>query len=1291
MKTEFSEQRAHPRQPLYLDVTVSRGDLNTVVYEARDFCRGGMLLLAKESGDHATEMPLSPGDEVSISLSAQDQGGVSEFHFDARIARVFDGGIGVAFSYIEPKALHLLQQLADLTLPQPEASSSETGVESFVRDEVLKQCSKVISPHLTAVMQDFLKRADDKLIDQARMAKNNNEQGDYFETLAEITRFRSSIAGVFLDAVLERLEGFRYPSRILEQPLQEELQSFELSIVDPDEFEHWVAVSAMSAKIQANFAGELYDLRQRLSALFGVRSLDEKINPVGPGAICHAFRESIKVLHVRPPVSDAVYGVFEGVVIPHLTRLYIDLNKLLVDSKVLPVIARTPVVQESSMPPAKTVKPAEKTATAEAIASTDMMLGPEGAPQANAYSTAIELLNLRRQGERGGSRLGMVETSVMPQESASGSVADELRAIVKVLHSLPRIEELDVKSELLSAIQRGDMAQGLAVVSPQLADTIEVGASLIDSILDDELLADVIKPYIKRLKVTLLKVALQDQRLFSSPTHPARQFLDLLAQLRSGPGRLSVDSDSELKHAIEVVVNRIDRHYDHDPGVFSEAVEDLTPIMKRQEESFTRNVYRVVKACQGAEKVTHARRLIRDEISQRLVGKQVPSIVLELLRLGWPKLLFVSLLRKGSDSREWRDNLGVIDQLLHLLDDDSGKEGPESPNVRALMTAIEQGLDYICSYSFRLKELLAQLEVLLTGRQQKQDVPPCVKEQVDQAMVDSLLGYSVDSDIASQNAITEEGLWDDKVGRQREYLLKAKALKAGDWLQYAHPAHGQQLVKMVWMDEGHLHHVFVDRRGIKVLELGFYELASQLKSGMLTVLEEDEPSLFDRGLHRMLQQMHERLAFQATHDPQTGLLNRKEFHKQLEFVLADAKPQSERHALCHIDFGNFKLINSVCGFDAEEELLQQIVSILEEKAGEDAVLARLGDAKFGLLLGRCIEAEACGVTEGLRNAFHEYRFSWQDEVHSVTTSTGLVMLSEDCETVDELVKMADAACYAAKDAGINRIQLYQADDAELARRHGVMQWVTRINTVLDKGEIELYCQRIAPLSEDAALHTHYEILMRVVADDGAHMSPVTFIKAAELSNKMVDVDKWIILKVFDWMMDNYRYMHRFGGFAINLSGNSLNDPSFPDFLLDVLGKTNVPADKICFEVTETAAIYNLSNAADFIERVREVGCKFALDDFGSGMASYAYLKHLPVDFVKIDGVFVRDIVSSESDYAMVKSINEICHFLGKQTIAEYIEDEQIRDRLLEIGVDFAQGYFIERPRPLKDIPISDLG
>jgi diguanylate cyclase (GGDEF)-like protein len=736
-------------------------------------------------------------------------------------------------------------------------------------------------------------------------------------------------------------------------------------------------------------------------------------------------------------------------------------------------------------------------------------------------------------------------------------------------------------------------------------------------------------------------------------------------------------------------VSRIYQRYDQDPSVFSEAVEDLTPIMKRQEESFTRNVSRVLKACEGAEKVAYARRLIREEISSRLVDRDVPEMVLELLRLGWPKLLFVSLLREGSDSHEWRDNLALLDQLLLILSNGGTAAGLDGQDIKGLLAAIENGLDYICSYSQRLKRLLAELGSVLDEIQAGGPVSQLSMRQVDQPMVDTLLGYSVDSDIAAQEAFTDEGLWDDKVGKQREYLLKAKSLKTGDWLQYMHPSFGRQLVKLVWMDEAQLHHVFVDRRGLKALELGFHELASQLKNGVLAALEETETSLFDRGLHRMLQQMHERLAFQATHDPQTGLLNRKEFYKRLEFALSDSKPQHEGYVLCHVDFGNFMLIKSACGYSAEEELLQQIVAILESKTEQDVTLARLGDTMFGLLLDRYTEADAFSVAEALRDIFRDYRFIWRDESHSVTTSTGLVKLSDDCDTVDELIEMADTACYAAKDLGINRVQIYHVDDAELAHRKGVVQWITRINTVLEKGGLALYCQRISPLMDDVAMHRHYEVLMRVVADDGGHLSPITFIKAAELSNRMVDVDKWVILNVFDWMLDNLRFMHRFGGFAINLSGCSLNDPGFLDFLLEALERTKVPTDKICFEVTETAAIYNLSSAAEFIERVKNTGCRFALDDFGSGMSSYSYLKHLPVDYVKIDGIFVRDIASSESDYAMVKSINEICHFLGKQTIAEFIEDEKIRDSLLEIGVDYAQGYFIEKPRPLKSISASD--
>jgi EAL domain-containing protein (putative c-di-GMP-specific phosphodiesterase class I) len=283
------------------------------------------------------------------------------------------------------------------------------------------------------------------------------------------------------------------------------------------------------------------------------------------------------------------------------------------------------------------------------------------------------------------------------------------------------------------------------------------------------------------------------------------------------------------------------------------------------------------------------------------------------------------------------------------------------------------------------------------------------------------------------------------------------------------------------------------------------------------------------------------------------------------------------------------------------------------------------------------------------------------------------------------MQYADEACYAAKDAGRNRVQEYELGDTVIRNRHGIMEWVTQLDKALNEDRLLLNCQRIAPADAESGAESHFEILLTMVDEMGDTMPPADFILAAETYQRMTAIDRWVIERVFRWMSEHRDELDHFGGFAINVSGHSVNDETFPDFVLEQFSRSQAPTSKVCFEITETAAIANLENAREFMNRMKIIGCRFSLDDFGTGLSSYSYLRNLPVDYVKIDGVFVKGIVDNPGDYAVVRSINEIGHYMGKQTIAEFVESDAVLERLKEIGVDFVQGYHIDKPTRLEQL------
>jgi diguanylate cyclase (GGDEF)-like protein/PAS domain S-box-containing protein len=428
------------------------------------------------------------------------------------------------------------------------------------------------------------------------------------------------------------------------------------------------------------------------------------------------------------------------------------------------------------------------------------------------------------------------------------------------------------------------------------------------------------------------------------------------------------------------------------------------------------------------------------------------------------------------------------------------------------------------------------------------------------------------------------------------------------------------------------------------------------------------------------------LAYQASHDALTGLINRREFENRLNEALLTARSdEATTHVLLYLDLDQFKLVNDTCGHQAGDRLLKRITGILQTRIRTSDTIARLGGDEFGVLLQDCTAERAAKIADSLRQAIREFRFEWQDGAMNVGASIGIVEINSRSESIGSVMSAADVACYAAKDSGRNRVHMYQYGAAP--ERHREMQWVSRLTRACEENRLELYYQPIVPIGANRDPRGHYELLVRMRGEQGELVLPAEFIPAAERYNVMPMIDRWVVSQALG-ALAHYRTdgdARQGYTLSINLSGTSLNDDRFLEFLINELQTYDLSPGAVCFEITETAAISNLPNVVHFMREFRSRGCLFSLDDFGSGLSSFMYLKNLPVDYLKIDGQFIQNVTGDHVDRSMVEAIKQIGHAMGIKTIAERVETAEVLACLAEIGVEYAQGIYIAVPESVESL------
>lgn len=764
-----------------------------------------------------------------------------------------------------------------------------------------------------------------------------------------------------------------------------------------------------------------------------------------------------------------------------------------------------------------------------------------------------------------------------------------------------------------------------------------------------------LRPLIKQWQSPLLKLACRDPHILNEPDHPVRKLLDTLDQVS-----LATDSEGLIQNPFQQQLREWIEGLGSGDGLESEQLahavaelEQLTaPLLQRRED----RLQHLRETCEAQQRLKAACRAVDDEVEARFSEPTVPRLIVDFLKLGWRHWLIRVHLQSGDQSEAWHEGWAVLESLWGWLASEASP--PNTISARRLIEFIEERLKTVCTDLKGYKNFIETLNAsLLDGRP-----------------VDRVTHARRPTPSAAEAA------------ERRTRLERLQPFRIGDWLLVAiTPGAPPVPLYLAWIADDHDRFVFVDRQGNQRLDLEAEDFALYLDTGRLTRGEDLDLPLSERTISALMQALLESLRQQSMHDPVTEFLNRKGFMQLLESEFAAGANRANGHVLLNLEIEPLRDIIGSCGSGGAERLLQTMAGALQQVIGDRGCCVRLGESQFGVLLQDC-DLEHGRATAGmLLERFHGYRFEWEHSSYPVGIYVGLAAFRTDTDTPALVLKRAEMACLAAREQSTTRLQVCTADHPVAAAREPIVDWSVRIDSVLAHRRLFSRCQRIAPLAAAARQSPHYEILLGIQDDDGRTISPGDFVAATERWSRVTEIDRFQIESVFEWIRQHPVEFAEVGGFSINLSGQSLISPAFLSFLQDQLKRADWPLEKITFEITETAAISEFNRAEHFIRKIRRHGCRFSLDDFGTGVASFGCLKNLPVDHLKIDGMFIRDLAESEADFTMVRSINDLGHSLGMKTIAESVESEAVADRLREIGVDYVQGYLVGKPHPLEDL------
>jgi len=1308
------EKRRHARKATLQAVQLRFGEAAAIPAEIRDYCQTGLYVAFPGGRTPDSALPALVGTLVGAGFSVGEGDASRSHQLNGWVARVAPGGVGI-FVPAMPEAA--LQTLRAASARLAAGAQARPGLDPQQAQALQQECTSLFRNFLDAVMQEFFLQSMERLAQAGQDEMSFLERARYEYGAQELVQHRSRIEDDFFNAIRERIQHVGPVSDLDRRAPGANTNTNTLKLVDEAEFEDWLNLSAVINQIETDITPQLNEFEQRYSRLVGA-PIDRKSNPFGPEMIGRAFQGAIQGLDFTNPMRTVLYKGLGRAVSSHGPALYRQLNQTLASLQPLasvrhkdkprPVAAENgPVAADSTkakpdlaeiaetlnrlykqdqashsqMPESAeysldrilaTLNQSQRRPTSRALTGAPAMRSsPQGdvpAGHAVASSEVLSMVGRLRQTAR-----QLVGHDGQPRPTLqTGLTEASLHDLLAALDGLPLPNPTAVAGSPMSAslaeqidLRIASTAGAGKRLAPAHRQILDTTSALFNQARADFVPSSEVELLVKRLERPLLKLALQDTNFPSLPDHPARQVLNLIEQYAVAADDKGKFFDAKLQRFLYLLVDRVCSRAAEDPGVFEMVRDSLEKVLLPILQIRRMRVARLQEASEGRERIRAARSRVNAALEARLAGRDVPGMLLRLLDAGWRQYLVLLEMRHGSHSEAWEAGLAVLDRVFDRLGPESAAVAGSTGSGLALQREIERALATINVDATMLASFMDELGASLTA------------------------GTPAPASASAMVFVPPGKLATAQGKREMPHTRLAERLRVGDWWDFR--LEGSRVpMQLIWVSEPPASCAFANRSATSKLEFTLAELSRQLQNDLAKPGKDLDLPLMERSEQALFDETYQSLVYQASHDPVSGLLNRKGFMQHLH---AQSGPDEadKAHVVGIIEFDQFRLIHNTCGEDAVERLTRSLTDEIRQRIGPDAALALFHEDMLALLLPNCSRIAGCPAVAMLLDDVKDYHFQHEQHSYRIGFNIGFSEYDPGRISAVEAIRRADSACITAKAQGRNRMQVYEQDSPQLQNQESLMDWAGRLDSVLQGSGLYLRCQKVMPIGADRSVLPYYEILLGIDGVEGLEIDPSHFIPAVEQLQRSHEVDIWVLRKVFEWIGANQAIFASLGGFAINLSATSLGSPEVARYLQNVLVASDFSTDKIMFEITESAAIESYGAAQDFIREMRRHGCKFSLDDFGSGYTSYAHLKNLRTDTLKIDGSFVKDMLLNPSDYAMVKSMNDIGHSLGMRTVAEYVETPEILDALREVGVDYVQGYAVHKPCRIDDILLAEAG